>query len=260
MKPASLTLLLLISAICPLAAEPSVLTLNSDTPPRDNFQVVTGNAIKADSDVFKSGGRYCAVAFGNDSGAGGKDVTVNGVKFYLLEPPTSQGTNPAPKSVSFENDGITISETSADRSIPTSSKQAPFINLSSSYRTLLSYSSFRGDPDPGAGEMRVRYFNIKGLDNTHKYRIQIWCNDSRERQETKTGGRTFLGVGDGGKNEIKYSDGSTDRLYVYNNRDKAGMDGGLGSYFDGICEPGPGDFFGFKTEGIVNAINVQELP
>jgi hypothetical protein len=259
MKPASLTLLLLISAIFPLAAEPSVLTLNIEAPPRDNFQFEAGNAITGDSDVFKSGGRYCAVAFGNDSGAGGKDVTVNGVKFYLLEPTTPQ-SGATPKWPNFENDGITISEIAADRSMPTSSKQAPFIKLSSSYRTLLSYSSFRGDPDPGAGEMRVRYFNIKGLDNTHKYRIQIWCNDSRERQEIKTGGRTFLGVADDGKSEIKYPDGSTDRAYVYNNRDKAGMDGGLGSYFDGICEPGPGDFFGFKTEGIVNAINVQELP
>ncbi|MEI8311774.1 MAG: hypothetical protein WCH98_13565 [Verrucomicrobiota bacterium] len=259
MKPASLTLFLLISAIFPLAAEPSVLTLNIEAPPRDGFQGEAGNAITGDSDVFKSGGRYCAVAFGNDSGAGGTDVTVNGVKFHLLEPQAPQ-SGPSPKWPNFENDGIKITEICADRSIKTSSERAPFMNLSSSYRTILSYSSHRGDPDPAVGDMTLRYYNISGLDSGQKYRIQIWCNDSRERQTRKGDPRTILGGVDPEQTVVQYPGGSTDRVYVYTNRDKSGMDGELGSYFDGIGAPGPKGAFNFRTAGIVNAINVQELP
>jgi len=254
MKALVLHLLFLSAGICPLVAQQSVCTLNGKNSPKSNFEPGAGNAITGDSDVFNGGGPYNAVSFGNDSDTSGNEVAVNGVSFYMI---------PSQKdSVTHEKDGIRISHSCAVDRFPTSSNQPPFSELSPGYRAILGYSTVRiSTTEDGDKKTGQKYYTVSGLSSERKYRIQIWCNDSRPPQEGegKSARRTWMG-GFESSCPFKYEDGSTDRIYVYSNRTFMPLGGELGSYFDGILQDVVDGKFGFITGGIVNAINVQELP
>jgi len=254
MKALVLNLLILSAGICPLVAQQSVCTLNGKNSPKSNFEVSAGNAITGDSDVFNGGGRYNAVSFGNETDESGKDVTVNGVSFYII--PSDTG------NLTWKKDGISISQACGLKRFPTSSDQPPFSELSPGYRSILGFSTARILANEESGDKNpTKYYTVSGLLSDRKYRIQIWCNDSRAPQEgeAKSARRTWMG-GFESSCPFKYEDGSTDRIYAYSNRTPMPIGGELGSYFDGILQDVVDGKFGFTTGGIVNAINVQELP
>jgi len=150
----------------------------------------SATTISGDGDVSTTGTLLYAYNFGPSSVAG---TTVNGVTFAPFALPDLTGPG-IPVTVG----GVSISESPGDLigNLIFSGSLAPFTNLSSSYRNLLTYGA------TGGADETVT-LQLGGLTPGHTYDFQWWSNDSsgnsplwHDTVATATNSVTLLGNAD----------------------------------------------------------------
>ena len=124
------------------------------------------STIAADSDVITNGTQLYAFDWGNNS------VTVNGVGFVGT---SSTGGGGADLNIAASNGNINNNATAFG-----STSAAPFTNLSSAYQEILKGGDYASS---GSATLTV---TLNSLTTGHEYAVQLWVNDDRPGEATRT--------------------------------------------------------------------------